>query len=148
MASSNPANFANLPKDELREIAAKGGHASHGSSHDDVCCFFESASLNFYSLTAPPVLQQRPPWPQPRRHLHKGLRGRQGVGCTGRPCLSWLRRLWFPRSQGRWCKLTEPLLEGFLTNHLVAQPRWNLQEGQRACLRVGSPGWTCLALEY
>ena len=31
MASSNPANFANLPKDELREIAAKGGHASHGA---------------------------------------------------------------------------------------------------------------------
>lgn len=31
MASSNPANFANLPKDELKEIAAKGGHASHGS---------------------------------------------------------------------------------------------------------------------
>ncbi|PVH97702.1 hypothetical protein DM02DRAFT_616339 [Periconia macrospinosa] len=34
MADSNPANFANLPKDELREIAAKGGHASHGSNHD------------------------------------------------------------------------------------------------------------------
>jgi hypothetical protein len=32
MASSNPANFANLPKDELRNIAAKGGHASHGGS--------------------------------------------------------------------------------------------------------------------
>lgn len=32
MASTNPANFANLPKDELREIAAKGGHASHGAS--------------------------------------------------------------------------------------------------------------------
>ncbi|KAH8727188.1 hypothetical protein GQ44DRAFT_704644 [Phaeosphaeriaceae sp. PMI808] len=32
MASSNPANFANLPKDELREIAAKGGHASHGGT--------------------------------------------------------------------------------------------------------------------
>jgi hypothetical protein len=30
MASSNPANFANLPKDKLSEIAAKGGHASHG----------------------------------------------------------------------------------------------------------------------
>lgn len=30
MADSNPANFANLPKDELKEIAAKGGHASHG----------------------------------------------------------------------------------------------------------------------
>lgn len=34
-ASNNPANFANLPKDELREIAAKGGHASHGSHTDD-----------------------------------------------------------------------------------------------------------------
>jgi hypothetical protein len=33
MASSNPSNFANLPKDELREIAAKGGHASHGGAH-------------------------------------------------------------------------------------------------------------------
>jgi len=33
MASSNPSNFANLPKDELREIAAKGGHASHGGDH-------------------------------------------------------------------------------------------------------------------
>lgn len=32
MASTNPSNFANLPKDELREIAAKGGHASHGAS--------------------------------------------------------------------------------------------------------------------
>lgn len=31
MASSNPANFANLPKDKLKEVAAKGGHASHGS---------------------------------------------------------------------------------------------------------------------
>jgi general stress protein YciG len=34
MASSNPANFANLPKDELKEIAAKGGHASHGAHHE------------------------------------------------------------------------------------------------------------------
>ncbi|KAJ4347645.1 hypothetical protein N0V95_005243 [Ascochyta clinopodiicola] len=34
MASSNPANFANLPKDELKEIAAKGGHASHGAHND------------------------------------------------------------------------------------------------------------------
>lgn len=33
MADSNPHNFANLPKDELREIAAKGGQASHGPSH-------------------------------------------------------------------------------------------------------------------
>lgn len=32
MADTNPANFANLPKDELREIAAKGGHASHGAT--------------------------------------------------------------------------------------------------------------------
>jgi general stress protein YciG len=32
MASTNPANFANLPKDELKEIAAKGGHASHGAA--------------------------------------------------------------------------------------------------------------------
>jgi len=36
MASSNPANFANLPKDELKEIAAKGGHASHGSGNTEV----------------------------------------------------------------------------------------------------------------
>jgi hypothetical protein len=42
MASSNPSNFANLPKDELREIAAKGGHASHGGGgghHEEVCSF-------------------------------------------------------------------------------------------------------------
>ena len=36
MASSNPSNFANLPKDELKEIAAKGGHASHGSGNNQV----------------------------------------------------------------------------------------------------------------
>src|SRR5690242_20514795 len=34
MASTNPSNFANLPKDELKEIAAKGGHASHGAHHE------------------------------------------------------------------------------------------------------------------
>ena len=34
MASTNPANFANLPKDELKEIAAKGGHASHGAHYE------------------------------------------------------------------------------------------------------------------
>lgn len=42
MASSNPSNFANLPKDELREIAAKGGHASHGGGsghHEEVQSF-------------------------------------------------------------------------------------------------------------
>jgi general stress protein YciG len=38
MASSNPSNFANLPKDKLSEIAAKGGHASHGSGNSDVSC--------------------------------------------------------------------------------------------------------------
>ncbi|KAI1184745.1 hypothetical protein F5B17DRAFT_68397 [Nemania serpens] len=27
--NDNPGNFANRPKDEVREIAAKGGHASH-----------------------------------------------------------------------------------------------------------------------
>jgi general stress protein YciG len=26
----NPGNFANRPKEEIREIAAKGGHASGG----------------------------------------------------------------------------------------------------------------------
>ena len=38
MASSNPSNFANMPKDKLSEIAAKGGHASHGGggAHQDV----------------------------------------------------------------------------------------------------------------
>lgn len=36
MADSNPANFANLPKDELKEIAAKGGHASHGGQSETV----------------------------------------------------------------------------------------------------------------
>ncbi|EMR71547.1 hypothetical protein MGN70_004617 [Eutypa lata] len=29
-AHNNPANFANRPKEEVREIAAMGGHASHG----------------------------------------------------------------------------------------------------------------------
>lgn len=29
-ASSNPHNFANLPKEELQSIASKGGHAAHG----------------------------------------------------------------------------------------------------------------------
>ena len=33
---TNPGNFANRPKEEVREIAAKGGHASHrGSSHTE-----------------------------------------------------------------------------------------------------------------
>ncbi|KAF9098193.1 hypothetical protein BGX23_006797 [Mortierella sp. AD031] len=32
MANKNPHNFANLPKDELKEIAAKGGRHSHGGS--------------------------------------------------------------------------------------------------------------------
>jgi len=27
--NTNPGNFANRPKEEVREIAAKGGHASH-----------------------------------------------------------------------------------------------------------------------
>ncbi|KAI1757542.1 hypothetical protein F4782DRAFT_525352 [Xylaria castorea] len=31
MASDNPGNFANRPKEEVREIAAKGGKASSGS---------------------------------------------------------------------------------------------------------------------
>lgn len=32
--NTNPGNFANRPKEEVREIAAKGGHASHrGASH-------------------------------------------------------------------------------------------------------------------
>ncbi|CAN9197380.1 unnamed protein product [Alternaria alternata] len=28
--NTNPGNFANRPKEEIREIAAKGGHASGG----------------------------------------------------------------------------------------------------------------------
>jgi hypothetical protein len=28
--NTNPGNFANRPKEEVRDIAAKGGHASHG----------------------------------------------------------------------------------------------------------------------
>ncbi|KAF2660608.1 hypothetical protein K491DRAFT_588663 [Lophiostoma macrostomum CBS 122681] len=36
MADNNPANFANLPKDKLSEIASKGGQASHGGgSHKE-----------------------------------------------------------------------------------------------------------------
>ncbi|KAI5850057.1 hypothetical protein BZA05DRAFT_400760 [Tricharina praecox] len=36
-AENNPGNFANRPKEEVREIAAKGGRASHGgrSSNDN-----------------------------------------------------------------------------------------------------------------
>ncbi|KAF5001623.1 hypothetical protein FGRMN_929 [Fusarium graminum] len=30
--SKNPGNFANRPKEEVREIASKGGKASHGHS--------------------------------------------------------------------------------------------------------------------
>jgi general stress protein YciG len=48
MADSNPANFANLPKDQLKEIAAKGGHASHGasgSSSNDVRLFLSVTRL-------------------------------------------------------------------------------------------------------
>jgi hypothetical protein len=33
MADNNPANFANLPKDKLKDIASKGGHASHGGGN-------------------------------------------------------------------------------------------------------------------
>lgn len=32
MADNNPRNFANLPKDELKDIASKGGHASGGGN--------------------------------------------------------------------------------------------------------------------
>jgi hypothetical protein len=35
MASNNPQNFANLPKEEVRELAAKGGRASHGGRSDE-----------------------------------------------------------------------------------------------------------------
>jgi len=30
MADNNPGNFANRPTEEVKEIAAKGGRASHG----------------------------------------------------------------------------------------------------------------------
>lgn len=30
--NTNPGNFANRPKEEVREIAAKGGHASGGGN--------------------------------------------------------------------------------------------------------------------
>jgi general stress protein YciG len=33
MASTNPGNFANRPKEEVREIASKGGQASSGNSN-------------------------------------------------------------------------------------------------------------------
>ena len=32
MADTNPANFANLPKEKVQEIASKGGKASHGTT--------------------------------------------------------------------------------------------------------------------
>lgn len=50
MADSNPANFANLPKDQLKEIAAKGGHASHGggaSTKEEVCRMIRHHLFNF-----------------------------------------------------------------------------------------------------
>ncbi|OAA40075.1 Stress-induced protein, KGG, repeat protein [Cordyceps fumosorosea ARSEF 2679] len=31
MADNNPGNFANRPKEEVQEIASKGGQASHNS---------------------------------------------------------------------------------------------------------------------
>ena len=31
--NTNPGNFANRPKEEVREIAAKGGHASGGGGN-------------------------------------------------------------------------------------------------------------------
>ena len=34
MADTNPANFANLPKEKVQEIASKGGKASHGATGD------------------------------------------------------------------------------------------------------------------
>ena len=52
MASTNPANFANLPKDELKEIAAKGGHASHGSSNTKVCIHFNIKNRGLKVLTS------------------------------------------------------------------------------------------------
>jgi len=33
MADNNPGNFANRPTEEVRQIAAKGGHASHGGGN-------------------------------------------------------------------------------------------------------------------
>ncbi|KAF2835894.1 hypothetical protein M501DRAFT_1060515 [Patellaria atrata CBS 101060] len=32
MADTNPGNFANRPTEEVKEIASKGGHASHSSA--------------------------------------------------------------------------------------------------------------------
>jgi hypothetical protein len=66
MADSNPANFANLPKDELREIAAKGGHASHGSDNKAEVSRSTTVIVLTYVLTQP----SGPARPQPRWHLH------------------------------------------------------------------------------
>lgn len=35
-ASTNPANFANLPKDEVRAIASKGGKVSQERRHEEL----------------------------------------------------------------------------------------------------------------
>ena len=36
MADSNPRNFANLPKEELKEIASKGGRAAHENETEEL----------------------------------------------------------------------------------------------------------------
>jgi hypothetical protein len=69
MADSNPANFANLPKDQLREIAAKGGHASHGAIKEaEVSLFTFSVTLillvlhnTYHSLPATETLTEPSP---------------------------------------------------------------------------------------
>jgi hypothetical protein len=79
MASSNPSNFANLPKDKLSEIAAKGGHASHGGggAHQDVRI---NLSLTWLKVPIADITtvqhRHQHQWrcrPQPRRHLYQGL---------------------------------------------------------------------------
>lgn len=80
MASSNPSNFSNLPKDELREIAAKGGHASHGGGAHTRGVFQPLPAVETLPLTDPSV-QQRPCRPQRRWYLHQGIGPRQGARC-------------------------------------------------------------------
>lgn len=43
-------NFADMPKDELREIAAKGGHASHGGHSKEEVQRLQSSVEVIYSL--------------------------------------------------------------------------------------------------
>jgi hypothetical protein len=72
MADSNPANFANLPKDKLSEIAAKGGHASHGGTSNTqeevryLLIYASYLSIHTNSSSSPTLLAVTRTVPSPR----------------------------------------------------------------------------------